>query len=96
MSGDRSGANRFATAVVTILDGTGNPVEGAAVYGTWSGDYSGPAEGFTTTDGTVTFTSGEVKMKNATFTFTVSDVVRDGLNYDPDLNIETEDTIIVP
>ena len=97
MSGGRTGANRYATAVVTIWDTAGNPVEGASVEGVWSGDYdSDPVTGNTAADGTVTFNSGEVKMKNATFTFTVTGVVKAGLTYDPDLNVETEDTITVP
>jgi hypothetical protein len=97
MSGNRKGANRIATAVVTIHDDPdGNPVEGATVSGAWSGDYSGDVSDSTNADGQVTFTSGKVKKANATFTFTVNGVVKSGYIYDPALNNETSDTIVVP
>jgi PKD repeat protein len=96
LSGKQAGPNRSATAVVTIRDTGGNPVVGATVSGTWSGDYAGSASGVTGADGTVTFNSGKVRQANATFTLTVDDVVLVGWTYDPDLNIETSDTIIVP
>ena len=96
MSGKRAGANRFATAVITIHDNLGNPVSGATVYGTWSGDYAGMVNGVTGADGTVSFTSGNVKVTNASFTFTVDDIVLAGYTYDPNLNGETWDTIVVP
>jgi len=96
MSGDQRGRNRSATAVVTIHDTDGNSVEGATVYGTWSGDYSASVSDSTNADGQVSFTSGRVKKANATFTFTVNDVVKSGYIYDPVLNNETSDTIVVP
>ena len=96
MSGDRKGANRIATAVVTIRDTNENPVEGATVYGAWSGDYSANVSDTTDAEGQVTFTSKKVKQANATFTFTVDDVVKSGYVYDPALNRETSDTIVVP
>jgi C1A family cysteine protease/predicted secreted protein len=96
MSGKKAGANRFGTAVITIHDTDGNPVSGAMVYGTWSGDYAATVGGVTGADGTVSFTSSNVKVTNATFTFTVDDVVLAGYVYDPNLNVETSDTIVVP
>jgi len=44
----------------------------------------------------VSFTSSNVKLANATFTFTVDGVVLSGYVYDPNLNVETWDTIVVP
>jgi PKD repeat protein len=96
MSGKQAGINLSATAVVTIRDTGGNPVVGATVSGTWSGDYSGTSSGVTGADGTVTFNSGKVRQASATFGFTVDDVVLAGWTYDPDLNVETSDTITVP
>jgi len=96
MSGSRKGANRIATAVVTIRDTGEAPVPGATVYGTWSGDYDANVSGTTEADGTVTFTSNKVKQANATFTFTVDDVVKSDFVYDPALNRETSDAIVVP
>ncbi|MGD8793087.1 MAG: PKD domain-containing protein [Anaerolineae bacterium] len=96
MTGKAAGPNRSASAVVTILDTDGNPVAGATVYGTWSGDYNGTVSGVTGADGTVSFDSGKVRQADATFTFTVDDVVLSGYVYDPALNAETSDTITVP
>ena len=96
MSGDQRGRNRSATAVVTIHDTDGNSVEGATVSGAWSGDYSASVSGTANADGQVSFTSGRVKVANATFTFTVNDVVKSDYVYDPALNNETSDTIVVP
>jgi C1A family cysteine protease/fibronectin type 3 domain-containing protein len=96
MTGKTAGANRFATAVITIHDINGNPVSGATVYGTWSGDYAATVNGVTGADGTVSFTSSNVKLANASFTFTVDNVVLSGYVYDPSSNVETLDTIVVP
>ncbi|MBN1642087.1 MAG: protease inhibitor I42 family protein [Anaerolineae bacterium] len=96
MSGKTAGANRFATAVVTIHDSAGNPVSGATVYGAWSGAYAATVNGVTGADGTVSFGSSNVKLANASFSFTVDDVVLAGYVYDPNLNVETSDTIVVP
>jgi hypothetical protein len=95
MTGKRAGANRFATAVVTIHDDSGNPVSGATVYGTWSGDYGATVNGVTGADGTVSFASSNVKLADATFTFTVDDVLLAGYVYDPNSSVETA-TIVVP
>jgi PKD repeat protein len=96
LSGKAAGPNRTATAVVTIRDTNGNPVPGATVYATWSGDDSGSVSGVTAADGTVSFTSGRVRHADATFTFTVDDLLKDGFVYQPELNTETSDTIAVP
>ena len=96
MSGKSAGPNRSAMAVVTIHDTNNNPVLGATVYGTWSGDYSGSVSGITAADGIVIFTSGKARQANATFTFTVDDVVHDSFIYDSGLNDQNSATIIVP
>ena len=96
LSGKAAGPNRTATAVVTIRDTNGNPVPGATVYATWSGDDSGSVSGVTAADGTVAFTSGRVRHADATFTFSVNDVAHGGFTYSPSLNVETSDTLIVP
>jgi hypothetical protein len=71
-------------------------VEGATVYGDWSGDDSASIQGTTGADGTGAFTSGKVKKENATFTFTVTGVIKEGFTYNPALNVETSDSITVP
>jgi serine protease len=96
MSSKTAGPNRSAIAVVTIKDTGGNPVDGATVYGAWSGDYTGTVSGVTGTDGTVSFESGKVRQAGASFTFTVDDVVKSGYTYDSNLNPETSGSITVP
>jgi hypothetical protein len=96
MSGKSAGPNRSATAVVTIHDTGGSPVTGATVHGTWSGDYSASANGITATEGTAVFPSGKVRQANATFSFTVDDVLRDDFIYNPGLNNQTSATLVVP
>jgi PKD repeat protein len=96
MSGKSAGPNRSATAVVTIHDTDGSPVAGATVHGTWSGDYGASVSGVTAADGTAVFSSGKVRQANATFTFTVEDVVHDGFTYDPGLNNESSATLVMP
>ncbi len=96
MSGKKAGPNLRATAVVTIHDTDGNPVEGAAVYGTWSGAYAGSVSGVTGADGKVLFNSGKVRLAQATFAFTADDVIKSGYVYDSAFNIETSDSVDVP
>jgi hypothetical protein len=95
MSGARNGPSRYASAVVTIRDTAGDLVEGATVYGDWSDDYSASVQGITAADGTVIFTSGNIRKAGATFTFTVTGVIKAGFTYNPDLNVETSDSITV-
>jgi hypothetical protein len=95
MSWGNTGRNYYAEATVWIKNDTGGDVEGATVYGNWSGDVSGPGEGITGPDGKVTLRSPN-KKDGGTFTFTVSDVVASGYTYNPALNVETSDTITAP
>jgi hypothetical protein len=44
----------------------------------------------------VSLDSDKVRQANATFTFAVDDVVLGGYVYDPALNGETSETIVVP
>ncbi len=95
MTPKRSGANRYAIAVVTIKDTAGNPVSGATVSGAWSGAVSRSVSGTTGTSGTVSFQSPSIK-KSGTFIFTVTNVVKAGFVYDPSKNVETSDSVVVP
>jgi hypothetical protein len=52
--------------------------------------------GVTAADGTVAFSSGKVRQADATFTFTVDDVVHANFTYDPGLDNESSATVIVP
>ena len=74
-----------AVAIVTILDTDGDgAVEGADVYGTWSGATNESVYGVTDSSGQVAFSSSQIKnpQNGTTFTFTVTDVVKSGWIYD--------------
>ncbi|MGD2085288.1 MAG: trypsin-like peptidase domain-containing protein [Candidatus Aminicenantes bacterium] len=88
-----AGPNNTCKAVVTILDENSNPVEGATVTGTFSGDASGTESGVTGADGEVTL-SVLVVGKGAvqTFTFCVDNVTHASFEYDDTANVETCDT----
>ena len=87
----KAGINYSAKAVVTIVDENNNPVEGAEVTGTFSGDVSGTQTVTTGADGKATFTI-TIKATVTTFTFCVDDVTHASLEYDPGANVETCDT----
>jgi hypothetical protein len=93
LSSRSSGKNKFtkATATVTIVDNSSSPVEGATVYGSWSGATSDSDYGVTNTSGTVTLDSDSVKNPSSgtTFAFTVNDVVKSTGTYDSGNSIET-------
>jgi len=83
-----AGPNTFymAIATVTIVDTSDIPVEGATVFGSWSGATSDIDSGITDASGQVSLESSKVKNSESgvtTFTFTVDDVTKDGWTYDP-------------
>jgi hypothetical protein len=82
-------------ASVFIYDDIGDPVEGATVYGSWSGATSDVDSGITNAEGLVELTSNEVKnaKSGTTFTFTVDDVVKSRWIYD---NADPSASINVP
>jgi len=94
-----AGKNRFTKAVaeVTVTDGSDNPVEGATVYGSWSGAVSGAVSGITDSNGRAVLVSPEIKnaKSGTTFIFTVDDVSKAGWTYDPGQNAETAESISV-
>jgi len=95
-----AGRNVFtkAVATVTIVDASGNPVEGATVYGTWSDATSDIDSGVTDSFGEVTLSSDGAKNASSgtIFTFTVDNVVKSGWDYDSAANIKTSNKITVP
>jgi hypothetical protein len=95
MSYQRAGRNYKAKATVPILDANSAPVEGATVYGAFSGATSDSVSGVTGADGQVTLTSSN-KKDGGTWTFCVDDVVKIGWTYDAGANFETCDSITAP
>jgi hypothetical protein len=73
-------------------------VEGATVYGSWSGATSDTDSGMTSTTGMVILESDEIKNAPAgtTFTFTVDNVTKSGWTYDATSNVHTGGSIAVP
>jgi hypothetical protein len=65
-------------AVVTIVDDLGSPVEGAVVFGEFSGQVNEPANSATGADGTVSLSSSSTKPLN-NLTFCVTSVTHDTL-----------------
>jgi len=84
-----------AVAVVTILDTKGNPVAGATVHGYWSGRVSWEDSRVTNSNGKATFYTPWIIGKGGTCTFTVEDMQKNGLIYNPSLNKETSDSITI-
>jgi hypothetical protein len=92
-----SGSYKYATATVTLVNGSNAPVAGATVSGYWTGlaVYSGSAT--TNTKGQATFRSNAVaKSASGTFTFCVSNAVLTGWVYDPAANVLTCKSINTP
>ena len=93
-----AGRNIFTWGIATVIivDADGTPVEGATVYGQWSGLTNDTDSGITYASGQVVLTSDRVKNGSGTFTFTVDDITKNGWTYDPDANSETSDSITAP
>ena len=83
------------TVTVPILDNSDVAVGGAAVYGSWSGAYNRNVSGYTDSQGKVSFSTSWI-VGGGTFTFTVNNVTKAGLTYDPAANLETSDTTTAP
>ena len=81
-----------ATALVTVTS-SGSPLDGATLYGKWSGVYSAQVSGTTASDGTVSFKTGFIR-QSGTATFTVTRIVKNGQEYT--LSGETSDSISGP
>ena len=91
-----AGINVNAIATVTIVDADGN-LEGATVFGQWSGATNDTDSGVTDASGQVSLVSDKLKnLKSGTFTFTVDDVTKYGWTYDTPANVETSDSVIFP
>ncbi len=95
MSYKKAGPNYSGLATVWIKDDAGTDVEGATVYAEWSGAVSETVSGITGADGKVTLQSAK-KKEGGIFTFTITNVVASGYNYNEQLNVETCDSVTAP
>jgi len=78
------------SVTVTIHDENHNLVDNATVAGEWSGASSGTISGTTGSDGTVTFSTGNMASGDSV-TFTVTNVTHDTLTYDFKANDDPDD-----
>jgi len=85
---------RYANAVVTIRDSSGNVVPSATVSGAWSGAVSGNASGVTGNNGQITFKSPNSK-RGGTFTFKVNSVSKSGFVYQPVNDVMNPNSVTV-
>jgi hypothetical protein len=96
MSIKKRGANVNAKAKVIVKDNSGTPVEGAIVYGSWSGLTGDSDSSVTDVNSIVLLESDRVKKASGIFTFTVDNITKDGWSYDYTSNIETTNSITAP
>ncbi|UCG60122.1 MAG: metallophosphoesterase [Phycisphaerales bacterium] len=83
----QAGKNTFvsgAARVTIVAVGTGQPVEGATVYGYWSGATTDIDSGVTDAEGVIVLYSDELKNPagGTTFTFTADNVEKPGWQWD--------------
>ncbi len=80
---------------VTVLNGAGQPVEGASVNVTWSGAYSKTTSVTTDSNG-VAMSATPWIMNGGTFNLKVNSITKSGMTYTLERNLETSDSIVVP
>ncbi|MHC4087536.1 MAG: CBM35 domain-containing protein, partial [Planctomycetota bacterium] len=86
-----SKGKKFGQVTVTIYDDCGNPVIGADVDGTFTGDFDDTIYDITTNgNGQAVFTTS-TQVKNPVYQFCVDDVTHGTLPYDSGDNVETCD-----
>jgi hypothetical protein len=92
------GWRSYAEATVAVVDGSGNPVEGAIVSGHWAGATSDADSGTTGYLSTVTLQSDVIwrPSPGTTFTFIVDNVVKDGCTYDAGSSIRSGSVTVPP
>ncbi len=95
MSSQRQGQSYLAKAAVTILDAGNAAVEGATVYGTFSGATNNNVNEVTAANGQVTLSSSG-KRGGGTWTFCVTDVAKSDWTYDSAANLMTCNNITAP
>ena len=97
MSLNKRAVFTHASALVTVVDADGDPVEDAMVTGEWSGLTTDDDSGATDAIGQVLLYSDIFKKapSGTNFTFTVNSVILEGWIYDTNANIETTDSIEV-
>jgi serine protease len=93
-----SKAGTWATATVSVVNASGQPMAGATVTGHWSGATTDRDRAVTGVGGQVTVSSNKLKKapSGTTFRFAVDSVSASGWTYDPAANVETSGSITKP
>jgi len=84
-----------ARATVRIVNGNGQPVQGATVSGNWTGLAKSTSTATTDANGNAVLTS-KASRKKGTFTIAVTGVTRSGYTYSASANVVTTTSIVVP
>ncbi|MFC1719678.1 S8 family serine peptidase [Pseudomonadota bacterium] len=72
-----------AHAIVTVENQDGGPESGVTVAGSWGDGSSGSSSCLTTSDGSCEVLKNSLKSNVASVSFTVTDMTRTGMTYDP-------------
>jgi subtilisin family serine protease len=75
-----------ATVTITVHDGSHNLLSNATVTGNWSGGFSGSGSCTTGSNGQCSVASGNIAKKKTNMTFTVGNVSKATLTYQPSAN----------
>ena len=78
--------SKSGQAIVTVVDNFGNPVNGASVFGTFSGAFSESRSSVTDGNGSVTLTTTGVAKGGVSFGFCVDDITHAATSYDRTAN----------
>ncbi len=84
--------NKSGRADVTVVDNLGNPVSGANVTGTFTGDYNESDTQTTNAGGVAVFITSGTARGGINFQFCVDNVTHATLPYVPEDNVETCDS----
>ena len=89
LGGKNAGPHKFvwAIATVTIIDESGNDVEGATVFGHWENATNDTDSGTTDSSGQVSLNSNKLRRSppsGTTFKFVVDDVIKEGWTWTDD------------
>ncbi|WP_455223386.1 Kelch repeat-containing protein, partial [Kaarinaea lacus] len=79
-----------ATTTITVLDDLGGTVANAIVEGVWTGGYSNTSNCTTDNNGMCSVVTGNIRNKNSSTTFTVSNISHASLNYDAATNSDID------
>ena len=88
-----SSGKYYAYADLLIVDGSGTPVSGAKVFGSFTGTATKSTYGTTGTAGTKSLVSSSTTATHANFTLTVTSITRTGWTYDAAANVVTSASI---